>query len=258
VARLRSIKPEFFTSEQIVECSPMARLLFVGMWCFCDDAGVHPASVRRLKMEVFPGDSIEDSAISGLIGELLNNGLIESFSAQGKDWWAVTGWHHQKIDRPTFRYPSPPSRQHVSDSSTSDRRVIDEPSPPESSRVESIGVESIGVESKGRDTDPPAPPKGGKSTAKKKFIPPTVEEVRVYCVDRGNGIDAEHFHAHYTANGWVQSSGRPVKDWKACVITWEKNRKTAPPRTVIPLGRPLSDADKFIAEAKAKMEAQGK
>ena len=56
MARIRTIKPEFWTSDQVVECSFAARLLFIGMWNFCDDYGVHPASLRKLKMEIFPGD----------------------------------------------------------------------------------------------------------------------------------------------------------------------------------------------------------
>jgi hypothetical protein len=47
MARHRVVKPEFFTNEQVVECSTNARLLFVGMWCFCDDGGVHPASASQ-------------------------------------------------------------------------------------------------------------------------------------------------------------------------------------------------------------------
>lgn len=62
---------------------------------------------------------------------------------------------------------------------------------------------------------------GGK---RKKFTPPTVDEVTAYCKDRKNGIDAEQFIDHYEANGWMRGKNK-VKDWKACVRTWEKNRK---------------------------------
>lgn len=58
-----------------------------------------------------------------------------------------------------------------------------------------------------------------------RFTPPTIEEVTDYCLERKNGIDPETFVAHYTANGWVQSSGRKIKDWKSTVITWEKREK---------------------------------
>lgn len=57
----------------------------------------------------------------------------------------------------------------------------------------------------------------------KRFTPPTVEEVFNYCNERCNNVDAEAFVDHYTTNGWVQGKGKPVKCWKACVRTWEKN-----------------------------------
>jgi hypothetical protein len=123
MSRIRSIKPEFWASEQVVECSPTARLLFIGLWTFCDDAGVHPASIKRTKMEVFPGDPMKDADVQRYIEELINVGLLRPFSAEGKHWWAVTGWHHQKIDKPTYRYPSPPPSGDVGDMS-----------PPETSR----------------------------------------------------------------------------------------------------------------------------
>lgn len=67
-----------------------------------------------------------------------------------------------------------------------------------------------------------------KPPTRSRFIPPTVGEVRAYCQKRNNGIDPERFVAFYTANGWVQSKGKPIRDWKACVITWEKNNQQNP------------------------------
>tara|TARA_R110002051_G_scaffold324936_1_gene424682 strand:- start:339 stop:1175 length:837 start_codon:yes stop_codon:yes gene_type:complete len=125
--RIRTIKPDFWTSEQIVECSTNARLLFVGMWNFCDDGGVHPASVLRLKMEVYPGDDFTTDQMTGWIDELQAAGLLVEFEAQGKSWWVVTGWKHQKIDRPSLRFPQPEFDDH----STNDRRTIVDGHPPE-------------------------------------------------------------------------------------------------------------------------------
>lgn len=51
MARIRSIKPEFWTSEQVMALSPLARLAFLGMWNFCDDAGIHPASAKTLNAQ---------------------------------------------------------------------------------------------------------------------------------------------------------------------------------------------------------------
>ena len=59
---------------------------------------------------------------------------------------------------------------------------------------------------------------------KGRFTPPTVEQVRAYCQERGNEIDAQYFVDYYEANGWTRGkSNVKIKDWKACVRTWEKN-----------------------------------
>ena len=63
---------------------------------------------------------------------------------------------------------------------------------------------------------------------RKRFVPPTLEEVKDYCSERKNNVDAERFFDYYSANGWVQGKNKPIKDWKACVRTWEKNDKGSP------------------------------
>lgn len=57
---------------------------------------------------------------------------------------------------------------------------------------------------------------------RKRFEPPTLDEVKAYCLERKNNVDAERFFDYYSANGWVQGKGKPIKDWKACVRTWER------------------------------------
>jgi hypothetical protein len=105
--RIRTIKPEFWTSEQVAECSPNARLLFIGLWNFCDDGGVHPANAMRAKMQVFPADGFSKSDIQAMIDELVDAGLLVEYEVDGKAYWRVTGWKHQKIDQPTYRHPQP-------------------------------------------------------------------------------------------------------------------------------------------------------
>lgn len=63
-----------------------------------------------------------------------------------------------------------------------------------------------------------------KKKGASRFTPPTVEEVRDYCTERGNSVDADRFHSYYTANGWKVGKN-PMKDWKAAVRTWERDDK---------------------------------
>lgn len=58
----------------------------------------------------------------------------------------------------------------------------------------------------------------------KKFLPPTVEEVKTYCDERNNGIDPEEFVSFYESKGWMIGKNK-MKDWKAAIRTWEKNHK---------------------------------
>lgn len=61
-------------------------------------------------------------------------------------------------------------------------------------------------------------------TGSKKFKKPTLEEVKVYCFERNNNVDAENFINFYESKGWKVGKS-PMKDWKACIRTWEKNSK---------------------------------
>lgn len=63
-----------------------------------------------------------------------------------------------------------------------------------------------------------------RSAQNKRFVPPTVDEVRAYCKERGNSVDAESFVDYYTSTGWLVGK-KPMKDWKASVRTWERNER---------------------------------
>jgi hypothetical protein len=56
----------------------------------------------------------------------------------------------------------------------------------------------------------------------KKFQIPTVEEIKNYCQERENRIDSQKFYDFYQGKGWMIGKNK-MKDWKACVRTWERN-----------------------------------
>lgn len=163
MSRIRTIKPELWASEQVVSCSPLSRLLFIGLWNFCDDNGAHQASYIRIKAEVFPVDNFDINEIKNWINELIVNGLIREYIVEEKSYWIVTGWKkHQRIDRPTYRHPLPQSElKKIDDNSTSIRRDINDetsraPQPiDDSSPTEWKGMEGIGKEEDIREADTP-------------------------------------------------------------------------------------------------------
>ena len=60
---------------------------------------------------------------------------------------------------------------------------------------------------------------------RKNFVKPTVEEIRAYCEERKNGLDAQAFFDFYESKGWKVGAAK-MKDWRASVRTWEQRRKT--------------------------------
>jgi hypothetical protein len=64
-----------------------------------------------------------------------------------------------------------------------------------------------------------------KESPKKTFVKPTVDEVRTYCRERRNNVNAENFINFYESKGW-KVGNTPMKDWKACVRTWEQRDKS--------------------------------
>lgn len=100
MARIRTIKPEFWTNERVMECSANARLLFIGMWNFADDLGRLALAPKTIKAQVFPSDDISLDTVRGMIQELSDNGLLLIYEAVGKEYLQIVGWQHQRIDKP--------------------------------------------------------------------------------------------------------------------------------------------------------------
>lgn len=73
MAKIRGIKPEYWTDEDIVELSIPARLLFIGMWNFACDNGHLDDKPKQIKMRVLPADDVN---VEELLEELVTNGRI--------------------------------------------------------------------------------------------------------------------------------------------------------------------------------------
>lgn len=61
-----------------------------------------------------------------------------------------------------------------------------------------------------------------RAPSSRRFTPPSVDEVAAYCRERGNAVDAQRLVDFYEASGWMRGK-TPIRDWKACVRTWERN-----------------------------------
>lgn len=225
MARIRTVKPEFWTSEQVMECKPLARLLFIGIWNFCDDAGNHPLSPKTLKALVFPGDDITASDVSDLLVELEANGLLSIYTHSSKLYLHVNGWRHQKIDKPTIKYPA--FTQPLPEPTTSPQQPFDEPSP--------NGREGLtpGVEGKGSGESTHSPQ--GPFAMSLDWVP---DSALLDAYSLRSGLTSAEFTPdacggfvlHHVAKGLAQTE----KQWVAALVGWVKRDKAGIAR-VVPL-----------------------
>lgn len=139
MARIRTIKPEFFTSEDIVGLSTHARLLYIALWCEADREGRFSWKPKTFKMRYFPGDSAN---IDKLCDELRQAGLVMVYIVNDQPYAFIPTFHaHQHINprEAKSQLPEPPANVNT----TREARVSDA-----SARVSDT---QVGREGKGRE-----------------------------------------------------------------------------------------------------------
>lgn len=127
------------------------------------------------------------------------------------------GWVHGRIEREIYAY-----RAKVEQAKVNGSKGGRPPKPKKTGLVNSANPEKTGSKANHKPlTNNHKPSDGAAAPARKRFKPPSSEEVGAYLAERGNRtIDPERFIDYYSAQGWQMANGRPMKDWKAAVRTW--------------------------------------
>ncbi|CAB4184804.1 hypothetical protein UFOVP1124_39 [uncultured Caudovirales phage] len=94
MARTRNVKPGLFTNDLLAECDPLARLLFIGLWCHADRNGVLEYRPRKIRAEVLPFDDGAD--VDRLAGQLEDRGFLRRFHRDGATWVQVANFHRHQ------------------------------------------------------------------------------------------------------------------------------------------------------------------
>lgn len=107
--RIRTIKPDFFTSLTIADLTPEQRLTFIGLWTHVDDEGRCVDDARLIKAAIWPIDDRTSADVEIDLKALGAVDLIQRYVCRNKRYLAVTNWHeHQKINRPSdSKFPPP-------------------------------------------------------------------------------------------------------------------------------------------------------
>lgn len=105
MARIRTIKPEFWDDENLANISRDARLFFISMWSHADDAGLCKGNAAYLRSKAFPYDvDMSIDKIKELIEELMRINSIIKFDLEGEQYIFIRTFStHQKIDKPSLK-----------------------------------------------------------------------------------------------------------------------------------------------------------
>ncbi|QPK81137.1 hypothetical protein G7Y41_08870 [Schaalia sp. ZJ405] len=109
--RIRTIKPEFWTSPDISSLPIEDRLLFIGLWSYVDDNGVGRGEEELIRASLFPFDTLSESSVRvhGGLMRLFSSNLITLYRVENRPYVYINTWEkHQKINRPSKpRFPRP-------------------------------------------------------------------------------------------------------------------------------------------------------
>lgn len=107
MARARNIKPGFFVNEDIADCEPMARLLFISLWMLADREGRLENRPKKIKMQSFPYD---DCDIADLLDQLSKRSFIFIYKVDDKSIIQINNWskhqnpHHKEVESELPRF----------------------------------------------------------------------------------------------------------------------------------------------------------
>lgn len=109
MARIRTIKPDFWGDADVSGLSMQARLLLIGLFSMADDDGRFLASANAINGFVFPNDDVSSAKVRRLLQETVTSGVVHVYSVDGIQYGCLPNWHkHQKINRYTpSKLPAP-------------------------------------------------------------------------------------------------------------------------------------------------------
>ena len=108
MARIRTIKPEFFLHDRLAELSPLHRLLFVGLWTQADREGRLKDRPRRIQVAVLPYDEAD---VDAMLDDLHRGGFLVRYAVEGDQFIEIRGFSkHQSVNvkEPASTIPPPP------------------------------------------------------------------------------------------------------------------------------------------------------
>ena len=224
----RIIKESICRSDQINGLTPFEEVLFYRLMVSVDDYGRFDGRTAIIKNTLFPlKDGLSQGQIEDAMFDLECAGLVALYKVDGRPYVRLTGWEkHQSIRAKKSKYPADPDEgnDNLQASASNCKQMKSDaskcPRNPNPIRIQSES-ESEAENAHTREK-------------RKRFTPPTVEEVDGYCREKGLKVEATTFVNHYDSVGWTVGKS-PMRDWRAACRTWssrEQKPAAKPAKTV--------------------------
>jgi len=195
----RILRDGILTSERVARLGWDEEVFYRRLMSVVDDYGRYYATPMLIRAACYPLmlDKVSDSNVEKWANACQNAGLIQIYVGQdGKKYIQLLDFKQQLRAKeskfPDMRSTCVADAMHMQSNAHLDV-VVD------------VDVDG-----------------GERRPAKRGFTPPEVEDVASYCDERENGVDPQKFCDFYASKGWMVGKNK-MKDWKACVRTWEKS-----------------------------------
>lgn len=229
--RIRTIKPDFFTSPDVARVDFPVRLFYQALWCWADDFGVGETNLNGLLGFAFPdSDGFTAHILRRFCADCAQHFGITFYTVAGRHYYAIPTWEkHQKLEKRSDRrkYPTPDHPD-----ATPDLRIYDcADSAPDMPRK--IGAESRknsagkgtgeqGNREQGKEltTDVVSSPRTAKRRAQiREDYKPSRTVIDAIKAETGAGDDALRYQHRKFIDHWLKT-GKPMADWDACWRNW--------------------------------------
>lgn len=239
MARIRTVKPEFWSSPSMRGANPWARLLFVAMWNWADDAGRGTANVRELHGFAFPDD--EDpitpvlTELPALLVEVRDRWDVQFYKVAGRRYYAIPSFdQHQRTERKAQgRHPGPEEGEPYDPGPLAQGRPLSQGQSPTvgtSPGRDGAAESSTAEERPGRDTSSPLPDDWEPTDLHRKIA-------------TGKGLDPDH-----EANQFRAFSAAHAKTYSNPYEAFRYWLGNAHPRRPRPGTNPAPDPDRDLTD----------